>query len=302
MIDSGATSNFMDINYALQNKLEIVRLDTPIPLTVVDGSSLSSGSITHHTNLTALIFATSHQESLTFHLLSITSYDIILGAPWLQQHNPSIDWTLRQLSFKSEYCKQHCLPLRAASPATLKETAETVPLDISLVDVTTFESDDSQTPVGILRLCNSTSTTSEVKLPEEYQDFGSLFASSSMDTLPGHQQWDHKIPLVNGKQPPYGPIYALSAVELEALQIYLDENLNRGFITPSSSPAGAPILFRKKKDGSLRLCVDYRGLNAITIKNRYALPLISELLDRLHTAKRFTKLDMRGAYNLVRIA
>ena len=74
-----------------------------------------------------------------------------------------------------------------------------------------------------------------------------------------------------------------------------------GFIQHSRSPAGAPIFFVKKKDGSLRLVVDYRGLNKVTIRNRYALPLISSLLERLSGAKYFTKLDLRGAYNLVRI-
>lgn len=78
---------------------------------------------------------------------------------------------------------------------------------------------------------------------------------------------------------PFGPIYNLSEKELEALREYLDENLKKGFIRPSESPAGAPILFVKKKDGSLRMCVDYRGINKITIKNRYPLPLIAELLD-----------------------
>ncbi len=82
---------------------------------------------------------------------------------------------------------------------------------------------------------------------------------------------------------------------------YLTENLAKGFVQHSKSPAGAPILFVKKKDGSLRLCVDYRGLNKITKKNRYPLPLISGLLDRLCTGKIFTKLDLRGAYNLLRI-
>lgn len=76
---------------------------------------------------------------------------------------------------------------------------------------------------------------------------------------------------------PFGPIYNLSETELEALREYLDENLKKGFIRPSESPAGAPILFVKKKDGSLRMCVDYRGINKITIKNRYPLPLIAEL-------------------------
>ena len=93
----------------------------------------------------------------------------------------------------------------------------------------------------------------------------------------------------------------MSEPELVALRTYLDENLRNGFIQPSKSPAGAPILFVKKKDGSLRLCVDYRGLNRITIRNRYPLPLIPELLDRLRTAKVFSKIDLRGAYNLVRI-
>ncbi len=142
----------------------------------------------------------------------------------------------------------------------------------------------------------------QIKLPFEYQEFASLFEKSAVDTLPKHQPWDHSIPLKEGTQPPYGPIYSLSEVELKALREYLDENLSKGFIRSSSSPAGAPILFVKKKDGSLRLCVDYHGLNNITIKNRYALPLISELLDRVHGTKFYTKLDLRGAYNLVRIA
>ena len=77
--------------------------------------------------------------------------------------------------------------------------------------------------------------------------------------------------------------------------------LAKGFIRPSRSPTGAPIFFVKKKDGSLRPCVDYRDLNEMTVKNRYPLPLISELLDRLGQAKFFTKIDLRGAYNLVRM-
>jgi len=89
--------------------------------------------------------------------------------------------------------------------------------------------------------------------------------------------------------------------KLQALRDYLTENLAKGFVQHSKSPAGAPILFVKKKDGSFRLCVDYCELNKITKKNRYPLPLISGILDRLHTGKIFTKLDLRGAYNLLRI-
>ena len=94
-------------------------------------------------------------------------------------------------------------------------------------------------------------------------------------------------------------MYNLSPTELEVLREYIDENLANGFIQHSRSPAGAPIFSVKKKDGSLRLVVDYRGLNKVTIRNRYALPLISSLLERLNGAKFFTKLDLGGAYNLV---
>jgi hypothetical protein len=104
-----------------------------------------------------------------------------------------------------------------------------------------------------------------------------------------------------GKDPPWGPIYNLSPTELEVVWEYIEENLANGFIQHSRSPASAPIFFVKKKDGLLRLVVDYRGLNKVTIRNKYALPLISSLLERLSGAKFFTKLDLRGVYNLVRI-
>ncbi|KAJ8457717.1 hypothetical protein ONZ51_g11357 [Trametes cubensis] len=94
----------------------------------------------------------------------------------------------------------------------------------------------------------------------------------------------------------------LSKLELDTLREYIDENLRSGFIRPSNSPCGAPVLFVKKKDGSLRLCVDYRGLNKITRKDRYPLPLVSDLLDAPRKARIYTKIDLRHAYNLVRIA
>ena len=91
----------------------------------------------------------------------------------------------------------------------------------------------------------------------------------------------------------------MSRTELQTLKEWLEENLSKVFIRASSSPVASPILFVKKTDSSLRLCVDYRGLNAGTIKNRYLLPLQQETLMRLSKAKYFTTLDIRGAYNLV---
>ena len=112
---------------------------------------------------------------------------------------------------------------------------------------------------------------------------------------------EHAIELEEGKKPPFGPIYSLGPMELETLKTYIETNLANGFIHPSKSPARAPILFDRKPDGSLRLCVDYRGLNNITIKNQYPLPLIGESLNWLGGAKRFTQLDLTNAYHQMRI-
>ena len=90
-------------------------------------------------------------------------------------------------------------------------------------------------------------------------------------------------------------------MELETLKTYIETNLANRFIRPSKSPAGAPILFYRKSDGSLRLCINYQGLNNITIKNWYLLPLIGESLNRLGRAKQFIQLDLTSAYHQMRI-
>ncbi len=127
------------------------------------------------------------------------------------------------------------------------------------------------------------------KVPNKYADFADVFSPKLATELPEHTGInDHAIELVDDWQPPYGPIYSLGPVELETLKAYIENNLANGFIRLSKSPARAPILFDKKPDGNLRLCVDYRGLNNLTIMNRYLLPLVRESLDRLGRARRFT--------------
>ncbi len=113
-------------------------------------------------------------------------------------------------------------------------------------------------------------TTTPNNLPVELQNYQDVFSKEKAETLAPHRQGvDLAIETEEGKQPPYGPLYPLSPAELEVLRGYLEDNLRKGFIRPSKSPAASPILFIPKKNGELRLCVDYRGLNAITRKNRY---------------------------------
>ena len=138
-------------------------------------------------------------------------------------------------------------------------------------------------------------------VPREYHDSITLFEEEERKDLPPHRHNDHKIELDPIKDVPNKTLYPMKEKELEELRDYLGKNLSRGWIRESDSPVGAPILFVKKKDGSLRLCVDYRGLNAVTKKARYPLPLIGEALDRLSTAKYYTKLDIKDAYHNIRI-
>ncbi len=123
----------------------------------------------------------------------------------------------------------------------------------------------------------------------EYSDSADIFSTDLAIELPKNIGINElAIELIEEKQPPYGPIYILCLVELETLKTYIEKYLKTGFIQPSKSPVGAPTQFDKKFNGSLHLCVDYQGLNNLTIKNQYLLPLIDESLDRLGWAKWFT--------------
>ena len=114
-----------------------------------------------------------------------------------------------------------------------------------------------------------------------------------------HRSYDCSINLLESTHSPFRPIDDLFQNELIALQKYLNENLAKNFIRHSKSLTGTPILFIKKKDSSLRICVNYHGLNKITIKNQYPLLLISRFLDQLGQVKVYTKIDLPGVYKFI---
>jgi hypothetical protein len=210
-------------------------------------------------------------------------YPIVLGIPWLKQHDVVIRFASNLVTFGSQHCLAHCIDRAVTVRGASEEPPDVLPI-----------------PEPPIQLLMSTDEGQEVtdlasSIPSEYHQFLHLFSEVEANKLPPHRAYDHRIPLQPNFTPPFGPIYPLSKTELEALRKWLDENLAKGFIRASSSPAGGPILFVKKGDGSLRLCVDYRGLNERTIKNRYPLRLLHETLLRLQKATFYTKLDIRGA-------
>src|SRR6266446_10734249 len=138
----------------------------------------------------------------------------------------------------------------------------------------------------------------------EYHDFCDVFSGEKVGTLTPHRPHDLQINVEEGVKPVHGPIYSLSPPELAALQEFLKEHTKSGFICPSKSPWGSPVLFVKKKDGSLCLCVDFCTLNRVTEKDHYPLPLISDLLNLNSPAptRIYSKIDLKHTYHLVCIA
>lgn len=140
------------------------------------------------------------------------------------------------------------------------------------------------------------------KLPEEFHDLKEAFDRSKANELPPHRPYDHKIEVEGGEsQMPKSRVYHMSTHKLLETKKYLEENLKKGFISPSTAPYASPVLFAAKPNGGLRFCVDYRKLNAITRRNRYPIPLIEETLARVLGCKYLTKLDIIAAFNKLRM-
>lgn len=132
-------------------------------------------------------------------------------------------------------------------------------------------------------------------MPEEYGDLAEVFNEEECDTLPSHWVTDCAVKLILGAKYLKPQMYSMTPIELEEMQKYIDKNLARGFIRPSCSHIAAPVLFREKKDGGLWLCVDFHGLNGVSVEPLYPLPLIKDLLATLATGRVFKKLGLREA-------
>ena len=138
-------------------------------------------------------------------------------------------------------------------------------------------------------------------MPSHLHEFADIFLKEGFDKLPPHREWDHAIKLVPGARLCDCKVYPLSPGQQHELDTFIEKNLTSQQILPSKSPLASLFFFIQKKDGSLRPVQDYHYLNSITIKNKYPLPLISDLIDKLKNAMIFTKFDIRWGYNNVRI-
>lgn len=234
-----------------------------------------------------------------FDVIDITE-DMILGKPWLAKHNPTINYKNNQWRWELDESKLEVVTPEDFVNELYESEVYTLIYKADWPNLTRFDANSASS--GHINEVAAEKRQETFPLPEYLKDFKDVFDVDAAAMLPHRGKFDHAIVTTADQDPPYGPLYNLSQTELKVLRDYLEEATKRGWIRRSTSPAGAPILFVKKKNNAgLRLCVDYRGLNKITIKNRHPLPLISETLDRLQGSKVFTKLDLKDAYYRIRI-
>ena len=293
MVDSGSTGDFISEAYVSKYNIHSKPYEGSRTVWLADGKQHAVTSY-----VVCVISIGGLTESVELAIIPLVGYDVILGIPWLQRHNPSVNWTSYSISVNSNG-KQCELPLANSTDTPVVELVSALQfkreaqhgeaLYLALVQVPQEHIADSKAPI------NSDAST----VINEFKD---VFPDDLPSGLPPRREVDHRIELVPGQQPTSRPTYRMSQPEMDELKKQLTESLAKGYIQESKSPYGAPVLFVKKKDGTMRMCVDYRALNKITIKNKYPLPRIDELLDRLLGAKYFSKIDLRSGYWQVRIA
>jgi len=323
LVDSGASGNFISCGFAKQHSLHLHSLpsDHTSRVTLADGSQQSAVGVLKGVEL----HLQSYSTSLDLVAIPLSGYDVILGMPWLEDANPIIDWRRKTIQVKqgeeihsiSSDSSIHLLShveldrairrkqVDSVQAIWMRKIEEDLTEEVATVHhPTPSESAVSSIPINAAEEKNNSSkepvewTEARQQLLHEYRD---VFPADLPSGLPPARSVDHRIELKPGSAPTNRPTYRMSPTELDEVKKQIDQLMESGFIRPSKSPFGAPLLLVKKKDGTMRMCIDYRALNDITIKNSYPLPRIDELFDRLQGAKIFTKIDLRNGYHQIRI-
>lgn len=314
LVDSGASHDFVASHMVSKLSLPVVQDSATI---VLGNGSRQDGSLL----VPRLSYRVgSFKDTRCFRVTKLASYDLILGKPWLTAYNPDVDWTSNTVQLVKGAHSYTLAPKHfgdddgdAVGLITALQLKRLLRKghDAYLAVLTECKEGEESGPVDPPLDNNSAATATEDALKDAVpalqatvqqllQRFSKTFGPLP-HKLPPSRDVDHAIELEAGSQPPFLPIYHLSPRELEEVKEQLTMLLESGFIQPSKSPYGAPIIFVPKKNGKLRMCVDFRALNSRTVKNRYPLPRIDELLDRLQGASVFTKLDLQSGYWQIRI-
>ncbi|MCH79856.1 Ty3/gypsy retrotransposon protein, partial [Trifolium medium] len=290
LVDGGSTLNFIQAQAA--RKLGLVHSQSPqLKVTVGNGEELLS----NHVCKGVQIVLQGHKFEVDLYTLALSGPDVVLGTPWLRTLGPvMMDYGALTMKFVHEN-----------QQVELKGEQGPITSSISYHQLKKLVQQDPTAQVFSLSIVDSTTpspnqiTHSNPKIHHLLQRYTSLFDEPTH--LPPPRFTDHGIPLLPSAPPVNVRPYRYPHAQKLEIESQVQKLLQNGWIQPSNSPFSSPVLLLKKKDGSWRMCVDYRALNAITIKDRFPLPTVDELLDELGSARVFSKLDLTSGFHQIRL-
>ena len=319
LLDSGASHNFIPKWIVERLGLQMRRLPTPVYTLIADGTSKA---VTHFVRVNMRIG--SFRFRTRCRVMEDNPY-LLLGMNFLAKYNPQICWKTRTLLLTT-WNHVHVIPALQSSqfPSSISQVDQAKgrlppPRGVQLMSVLPCEElqISPSDRVAVEELCDEAKINMYGKpkadstpldttpIPEVVKQvlskFQDIFPENLPLGLPAERATDHAIDIIPGARPPGHRIYRMSPAEDAELKKQLDAYLAAGQIEPAQSPFGAGVLFARKKDATLRLCIDYRSLNNITVKDKYPLPRIDEILDNMAGCRYFSKMDLHQGYHQIRI-
>ncbi|GKA27312.1 putative reverse transcriptase domain-containing protein [Tanacetum coccineum] len=292
LFDSGADKSFISNTFSALLDITPYALNVSYAVELADGRTSETNTVFMGCTLGLL----GHPFNIDLMPIELGSFDVIIGMDWLAKNHAVIvcDEKIVRIPYGNEILivqgdkgdKEKKSKLSIISCEKVQKYMEKG-CQLFLAQVTVKENKDK-------------STEKRLEDVPTVRDFPEVFPED-LPGLPPTRQVEFQIDLVPGAAPVARAPYRLAPSEMEELSTQLQELSDKGFIRPSSSPWGAPVLFVKKKDGSFRMCIDYRELNKLTVKNRYPLPRIDDLFDQLQGSSVYSKIDLRSGYHQLRV-
>src|ERR671932_1100588 len=285
LFDTGANRSFMSVSFS--DKLNLApKAIRPLNVEVADGKVVPVTSSVSG----ATIDIDRKEFPIDCLLLPLGHFDVVLGMGWLCNNKARIKCEKKIISFP--------LPDGTKVIARGERNGVGCPLT-SVMKANKCISKGCEAFLSfVIDAKDNGKSLNSIPVVSEYPE---VFPEE-LPGLPPVREVEFKIELVPGATPVAKAPYRLAPSEIREVMTQIQDLLDRGFIRPSSSPWGAPVLFVKKKDGSMRMCIDYRELNKKTVKNKYPLPRIDDLFDQLQGSSFFSKIDLRSGYHQVRVA
>ncbi|KAI3712441.1 hypothetical protein L1987_70997 [Smallanthus sonchifolius] len=285
LFDTGADKSFVSLNFEPLLAKTRSQLEKTFTVEIANGDSLTIESIIYDCSLEL----NDHTFPINLVPMPLGSFDIIIGMDWLSNHHAEV------------ICFEKCIQIPLPSGETLRVFGEKPCKGLKLMSCTTAQKYLRKKYIAFLaHIVQKDDKEKSIQDIPIIRDFPEVFPKD-LSGLPPVRQVEFRIDLIPGANPVARAPYRLAPSEMQELASQLQELSDKGFIRPSHSPWGAPVLFVKKKDGSFRMCIDYRELNKLTIKNRYPLPRIGDLFDQLQGSTCFSKIDLRSGYHQLRV-